>query len=292
MLIRHKSLFRNLTCTYRKMIAEVFVLALAVSMRIVRRCWMQLCARYSEYSVFVVGCFVSQILGYFLGVIPYAIIDLVKPASAVKLKIQPRRYPSKVELRRTVINLLVNFIGVILPMLLVGGNMLSKFGISSDRAPPSLPVVFTHLCFFLVVEDYANYWLHRALHTPWLYKHIHSVHHENTAPFAIVAAYAHPAETIILALPTFAGPALIAPHLLTVFAWQLLRNYEAIDIHSGYELPFTVKALFPAYAGVDHHDYHHYMHSGNFASIFVWCDRLYGTNLGYDAYKSKRDKYL
>lgn len=274
------------------MIVEAFLLALGMSMPFVRRLWTQMCSQYSEYRMFVVGCFLSQVLGYFIGALPYSMLDVLKPANTAKRKVQFGKYPSKPEMTRITLLLILNFVGVILPMLLIGGAALPKFGISRDGPIPSTLVMFVHLLFFLVVEDYLNYWLHRLLHTPWLYKHVHSVHHEHTAPFALIAAYAHPAETLILAIPTFAGPALIAPHLLTVFAWQMLRNYEAIDIHSGYELEPSIKSVFPGYAGVDHHDYHHYMHSGNFASVFVWCDRLYDTNYGYDVYRSRREKTL
>ena len=67
-----------------------------------------------------------------------------------------------------------------------------------------------------------------------------------------------------------------------------MRNYEAIDIHSGYELPFSIKSILPSYAGTAHHDYHHFMHSGNFASIFTWCDQLYGTSIGYESFMAKK----
>lgn len=34
----------------------------------------------------------------------------------------------------------------------------------------------------------------RLLHHPYLYKHVHKLHHEWTAPIGIVAIYAHPVE--------------------------------------------------------------------------------------------------
>jgi sterol desaturase/sphingolipid hydroxylase (fatty acid hydroxylase superfamily) len=272
------------------MLAELFLLALAAGMPAIRLLWEAACKRWSEWTMFVVGCFLSQMLGYFLGVAPFALADALQLRAGARVKIQPGKYASVADQARALRLLLASFVAVILPMLVVGGSAIGLFGISRDRPLPSTPTLLTHLAFFLLVEDYLNYWLHRALHSPWLYKHIHSVHHEFNAPFALAAAYAHPAETVILAIPTFAGPALIAPHMFTIFVWQLLRNYEAIDIHSGYELPFGLKTLFPAYAGADHHDYHHYHHSGNFASVFIWCDRMYGTDVAYLRFRQRRDK--
>eukprot|EP00168_Porphyra_purpurea_P020663 TRINITY_DN877_c0_g1_i8.p1 TRINITY_DN877_c0_g1~~TRINITY_DN877_c0_g1_i8.p1 ORF type:complete len:188 (+),score=57.27 TRINITY_DN877_c0_g1_i8:395-958(+) len=176
-----------------------------------------------------------------------------------------------------------------LPLIVVGSGALSLLGVTLDPARlPSATTVVMQTVFFFLVEDFGNYWLHRALHTPWLYQHVHRVHHEHDAPFALAATYAHPIEVVVLGLPTFAGPLLVGPHLLTLWVWVLLRNYEAIDIHSGYELPFNLNQFLPWIAGAEHHDYHHTHYSGNFASVFVWCDQVYGTSLGFDALQERK----
>lgn len=270
------------------MIAEVFVVAVLSSMPALQQAWDVISASTSEYAMFVSGCFLAQLCGYFLGVLPYAFIDLLRPAHFTRRKIQPQRYVTCADASRSFVALMGLFFAVMLPMIALGGGYLSLAGISRDGPLPGRVSLLAQLAFFLVVEDYLNYWLHRWLHTPWLYKKVHSVHHEFTAPFALMATYAHPVEVVVLSIPTFAGPAMVRPHMFTVLVWQLLRNYEAIDIHSGYETPWTMKSLFSAYAGAEHHDYHHYMHSGNFASVFVWCDYLYGTDLGFQSFKAKK----
>lgn len=180
------------------------------------------------------------------------------------------------------------FVCVMLPLIVVGSGALTLLGVTLDPARlPSAPTVAVQTAYFFVVEDFGNYWLHRALHTPWLYAHVHRVHHEHDAPFALAATYAHPAEVVLLGLPTFAGPLLVGPHLLTLWVWVLLRNYEAIDIHSGYDLPAAANRLAGCVAGAAHHDYHHAHYSGNFASVFTWCDRLYGTGLGWEAARAR-----
>jgi plant 4,4-dimethylsterol C-4alpha-methyl-monooxygenase len=272
------------------MIAEVFLVVVIANLPFLQRAWSAAAAASSEYTMFVAGCFLSQLLGYVLGVLPYAVLDALRPRALARRKIQPGRYATRADARRAAAALAGLFCGVMLPLIAAGGRYLRLAGISRDGPLPGARTLLVEMAFCLVVEDYLNYWLHRALHTPWLYNNVHAVHHEFTAPFALMAAYAHPAEVVILALPTFAGPALIAPHMFSVFVWQLLRNYEAIDIHSGYETALSAKTLFPSYAGADHHDFHHYMHSGNFASVFVWCDRLYGTDGGYRIFKAKKLK--
>lgn len=39
-------------------------------------------------------------------------------------------------------------------------------------------VVLSQIIFYFILEDFVFYWGHRILHTKWLYKHVHSVHHE------------------------------------------------------------------------------------------------------------------
>lgn len=267
------------------MLAELFFLFALSATPHLEPAWRRLCATISYYAMFVGGCFLSQIFGYFLGCIPYLLLDIFHIRN---YKLQERPHPPPRLLIRASFDMIISFATVVLPMLLLGGHVIEHIGITRDTKLPSWHVIALQIAYFFLIEDYLNYWLHRLLHQPFLYRHIHSVHHTYDAPFAIVAAYAHPAEVVILAIPTFAGPLLIGPHLYTLMVWQVVRNYEAIDIHSGYELPIGIKSLLPAYAGTAHHDYHHYMHSGNFASVFTWCDRLYGTHLGYENFVCKK----
>lgn len=39
-------------------------------------------------------------------------------------------------------------------------------------------VILFQIAFYFIIEDFIFYWGHRVLHTKWLYKHVHSVHHE------------------------------------------------------------------------------------------------------------------
>lgn len=100
----------------------------------------------------------------------------------------------------------------------------------------------------MVAEDITHYWLHRALHTPYLYKVIHKVHHTYSYPFGLTASYAHPLEVLILGFATFSGPLLISPHYFTFFAWILFRQLDAVSTHSGYDLPHPLNWL-PFYGG-------------------------------------------
>lgn len=42
-----------------------------------------------------------------------------------------------------------------------------------------------------VVYEFAYYYSHRLFHHPAVYKHVHKIHHEWTAPVSIIALYCH-----------------------------------------------------------------------------------------------------
>ena len=79
-------------------------------------------------------------------------------------------------------------------------------------------------------------------------------HHEFTAPFGITAEYAHPAETLILGLGTIGGPLLYvyyteSLHIVTVYAWLIVRLFQTVDAHSGYDFPWSLRNILPFWAG-------------------------------------------
>ena len=106
-------------------------------------------------------------------------------------------------------------------------------GITGGLPLPTLPEMALQLLVFFLVEDYGNYWLHRYMHQGWLYANIHYKHHEFSTCMSVASSYAHWAEVLVLGIPSFAGPAIVQCHVITLWAWILLRQWEAIDTHSG-----------------------------------------------------------
>jgi methylsterol monooxygenase len=66
----------------------------------------------------------------------------------------------------------------------------------------------TQIALFFVLEDAWHYVSHRILHNRYLYKHIHKLHHEFSAPFGLAAEYAHPIEILVLGMGTVGSPLL------------------------------------------------------------------------------------
>lgn len=169
------------------------------------------------------------------------------------------------------------------------------FGMSTSVPFPSWQKMVYQIVFFFLMEDAWHYWLHRFLHTPMMYKKVHKLHHQYSAPFGLAAEYASPIETMILAFGTVGVPVMWAAitgdlHVLTMYTWIVFRLFQAIDAHSGYDFPWSLHHILPFWAGADYHDVHHEKFLGNYSSSFRWWDYMLGTKIGTASDKKAKDK--
>ncbi len=161
---------------------------------------------------------------------------------------------------------------------------------------PPLSTMAYQIAIFFVLEDTWHYWMHRGLHWGPLYRNVHKLHHRWAAPFGVAAEFASPIEILLLGLGTIGAPTLWCAasggnlHVLTVYAWIVLRLFQAIDAHSGYEFPWSLHHFVPFWAGADHHDMHHEKFVGNYSSSFRWWDYLLDTESGADAARRRRER--
>lgn len=167
----------------------------------------------------------------------------------------------------------------------------------TDVPFPSLTTIAIQIGVFFVVEDMWHYFSHRLLHWGPLYKSIHKIHHQYSAPFGMAAEYASPIEVMILGLGTVGTPILWCAvtgdlHIITMYLWIVARLFQAIDAHSGYEFPWSLHAFIPFWAGADHHDKHHEKFVGNYASSFRWWDKIMDTENSPEAIKLRREKKM
>lgn len=139
------------------------------------------------------------------------------------------------------------------------------------------------LSVFLCIAGYDTwiYWQHRWLHTPFLFKHVHSVHHRVSNPTAFAAFAQHPVET-------FMGNIYFILFLIFVpmhpFALALAGAYMfgiGILAHHGYEFypsGFTRHRLLGWINTSTHHNMHHRHVGCNYGNWFNYWDTLMGTN--------------
>lgn len=66
-------------------------------------------------------------------------------------------------------------------------------------------------------------------------------------------------------------------NLFAFFLFGAIRNLHEIHIHSDLNLPFI--SQIPFISKTKHHDDHHSMLDGNYASTFVWWDKIFKTEI-------------
>ncbi|REG30997.1 4-alpha-methyl-delta7-sterol-4alpha-methyl oxidase [Archangium gephyra] len=242
---------------------------------------------YQEERFFLIAiCSTLLSIAAFLAfALPWTWVAYKNPESLKKYRVQGRDIPVKrwfaPSLQRFAINSLVSFLGV-----LVAWPVLRRSGIHAGELP-AWYVMVGQIAFFIVLDDLLYYWMHRAMHTRWLYKHVHSVHHRITTPYALTGNYMHAFEFMMTSTLVLVGPSLVGAHVVTLWAWIVFRQLEAADGHSGYDVPWNPALLIPFYKGPAYHDFHHRRFFGNYAGFFAYLDKVFGGtwSKGYEEYR-------
>ncbi|VDL79042.1 unnamed protein product [Nippostrongylus brasiliensis] len=142
-------------------------------------------------------------------------------------------------------------------------------GVSYGKTLPGWPTVLVQIVWCILVEEVGFYYSHRLFHHPKLYKHIHKIHHEWTAPISITSIYCHPIEHAFSNLaPVLIGPILCGAHITTFWIWACVAMISTTCSHSGYH--------FPLQSSPEAHDYHHRVFNECFG-VLGYLDHLHGT---------------
>ncbi|KAI0226601.1 C-4 sterol methyl oxidase [Massospora cicadina] len=110
---------------------------------------------------------------------------------------------------------------------------------------------------------------------------------------ALSIKYAHPIEVALLGLGSFMGPLVILfttgdMHVITTISFVSVRICQAVEAHSGYDLPWSLNNIIPFWAGAEHHDFHHQAFMDCYSSSFRWNDALFGTDRKYHAARERQ----
>ncbi|CAH8275682.1 unnamed protein product [Arabidopsis lyrata] len=239
-------------------------------------------------SNFYVYCHTILLLFLVFSLAPFPLVVVELTGWFDQFKIQKKVKYSLSDMFRCYKQVMKLFLLVVGTLQIVSYPSIQMIGIRSGLPLPSLTEIVAQLVVYFLIEDYTNYWIHRWMHCKWGYEKIHRIHHEYTSPIGYASPYAHWGEILILGIPTFLGPAIAPGHIMTFWLWISLRQIEAIETHSGYDFPWSLTKFIPFYGGAEYHDYHHYVggqSQSNFASVFTYCDYIYGTDKGYRIHK-------
>jgi sterol desaturase/sphingolipid hydroxylase (fatty acid hydroxylase superfamily) len=143
------------------------------------------------------------------------------------------------------------------------------------RAPLDIFVI-------LMVYDFFYYLMHRFLfHGQGYFRRVHAVHHQARDPSYIDAHYVHPLETFmglnlfLLMIPALAlvvGPL----HVISVAVCYVIYVQINQVNHCKIEIPYSPFRTL-TWISAKHAVHHENMHMGNYATITLLYDKLFGT---------------
>ncbi|MDC0709113.1 sterol desaturase family protein [Stigmatella sp. ncwal1] len=122
------------------------------------------------------------------------------------------------------------------------------------------------------------YACHRLLHTRWLFRHVHSVHHRSRVPTPFSTYSFHPVEALLL------GSVMVTLQLFYDLSFWAALTYPVVSLlmntlgHLNYALATPSWWSTPLRAS-EHHSLHHRRVNGNFGFQSPVLDRLLGTEL-------------
>ncbi|TPX36145.1 hypothetical protein SmJEL517_g01671 [Synchytrium microbalum] len=174
---------------------------------------------------------------------------------------------------------------------------------SSDAPPRQIEewyIMIPKIVIAALLLDTYQYWMHRWMHlNRYLYRTIHSVHHELTAPYAFGALYNHPLEGLLMDTVGGAVPSILLDmHPWTSTIFFTVATLKTVDDHCGYTLPWDpFQAMFPNNAA--YHDLHHYGKGirYNFSQPFFnfwdyYCNTDYETEMAKLQQKKKHVEHI
>ncbi|CAA0079702.1 Uncharacterised protein [BD1-7 clade bacterium] len=185
---------------------------------------------------------------------------------------EPR--PNRVTLKTKIINVIGNM-GIAL-MMIFGALIFLQEQLISTVSVPWYQVIFQAIVT-LMVYDFMYYFFHRCMHHPKAMKYCHGVHHYIRHPTAFESIYVHPLEGIggvflLLFATVLVGPISVASFLLALFIYNTCN----ILVHAN--IVWDSKFMGLANYWAKRHDIHHGVHlNRNYASIFPFWDKMFGT---------------
>ncbi len=176
------------------------------------------------------------------------------------------------EVRNTLLTMLVSST---LPLLLAA--FVSPPATTEGWAPWELAALFIAL---LVLNDVWFYATHRLLHSEWLFKHVHSVHHRSVDVSPFTSYSFHPVEALLLTAWLVPVVLLFPIPLPLLGAMQLVGLFNNINAHLGYELQprwFIRVPPFSWLTSSTFHNLHHAQVKGNYGLMLRVWDRVFAT---------------
>lgn len=125
---------------------------------------------------------------------------------------------------------------------------------------------------YLAVTETMIYWIHRALHSDFLYNWLHKYHHQFRVTTSWVSTAFHPFDSFAQAFPHHLCAFLFPVHAVFYLFMVGLVTVWSVVIHDRVSL---VRWKFINYTG--HHTIHHWYYNYNLGQFTTIWDRIGGT---------------
>ncbi len=138
------------------------------------------------------------------------------------------------------------------------------------------PVWLVFLCLIVpVIHEFHFFCIHRLIHTPFLYRWVHSVHHNSVNPSPWSSLSMHPVEHLLY-FATVLYHLILPSHPLIALYQLHFAGFGAVPGHVGFD-----KVEVTDERAIDTHAYIHYLHHKyfevNYGDGLIPIDRWMGT---------------
>ncbi|KAL1608378.1 c-5 sterol desaturase [Paraconiothyrium brasiliense] len=157
------------------------------------------------------------------------------------------------------------------PLFLLEVRGYSKIYDNFDEAP-GMWYNYMQFPFFFMFTDFCIYWIHRGLHHPLIYKHLHKPHHKWIMPTPYASHAFHPMDGYAQGLPYHIYPFLFPLQKFAYVFLFIFINIWTVLIHDGEYI-----ADNPIINGAACHTMHHLYFNFNYGQFTTLWDRLGGS---------------
>jgi lathosterol oxidase len=153
--------------------------------------------------------------------------------------------------------------------------LLDRAGVIAVRWHDTPWSALRDLGLFFLWNELHFYCCHRLLHTRWLLRTVHAVHHRSVVPTPFSTYSFHGVEALLLSSVMLLWLLVLPLGITTVILFPAVSLVLNCIGHMNYAL-FPRANLEDLLAGSSRHTWHH-THGGNFGFYLSWLDGLFGT---------------
>jgi sterol desaturase/sphingolipid hydroxylase (fatty acid hydroxylase superfamily) len=220
-----------------------------------------------------------------------ALLVLILPAdiffglAIITKGLRPTLAAAQRAIRETRINLSIYILDALAvgPILLILYALMTNFAdayslrLINPQFWNSVPMILVGL-IAVFVGDFIGYWRHRLEHTRLLWPS-HAVHHSDTVMTWLALLRFHPINRLSTFIIDNSILTLLGFPAYALLVYSAVKHYYGFFIHA--DLPWSYGRLDKVFVSPVMHRWHHSLeseaHETNFATVFSFFDRIFGT---------------